>query len=256
MEDTYKGQVDNPLSLNRYTYVHNNPIRYHDPTGHITDSFGSTLDIATDPNKAANIIKEAQQKWQWAQGNINNAKTAVDRQKWKAYQDSMHAWAERQRSVIGVSSTLYVKGGVSGSLLVGGGLEIELSGDKLQLLAKGNYSGKIGASIGATAGVKVTNDVNGKMSSSAANIGGGIGEVIIAEGGFKTDGKFIELSYGAGVGAAAGVTLIPIDANFESEGKIEIPMPFDLSKQGGLIPKYNGSPTYNEWINMFNGGGW
>lgn len=33
MEDTYKGQVDNPLSLNRYTYVHNNPIKYIDRTG-------------------------------------------------------------------------------------------------------------------------------------------------------------------------------------------------------------------------------
>ncbi len=34
MEDTYKGQVDNPLSLNRYTYTHNNPLRYVDPNGH------------------------------------------------------------------------------------------------------------------------------------------------------------------------------------------------------------------------------
>ncbi|WP_198160011.1 RHS repeat-associated core domain-containing protein, partial [Brevibacillus parabrevis] len=33
-EDTYKGQVDNPLSLNRYTYVHNNPLRFVDPSGH------------------------------------------------------------------------------------------------------------------------------------------------------------------------------------------------------------------------------
>ncbi|MDR5002788.1 RHS repeat-associated core domain-containing protein, partial [Brevibacillus parabrevis] len=33
-EDTYKGQVENPLSLNRYTYVSNNPIKYIDPSGH------------------------------------------------------------------------------------------------------------------------------------------------------------------------------------------------------------------------------
>ncbi|REK67790.1 MAG: hypothetical protein DF221_00850, partial [Brevibacillus sp.] len=35
-EDTYKGQVDNPLSLNRYTYVHNNPLRFVDPSGHMS----------------------------------------------------------------------------------------------------------------------------------------------------------------------------------------------------------------------------
>ncbi|WP_139489601.1 polymorphic toxin-type HINT domain-containing protein [Brevibacillus dissolubilis] len=34
-EDTLKGQVDNPLSLNRYTYVLNNPLQYIDPTGHL-----------------------------------------------------------------------------------------------------------------------------------------------------------------------------------------------------------------------------
>jgi len=33
-EDTYEGQIDNPLTLNLYTYVHNNPLIYADPTGH------------------------------------------------------------------------------------------------------------------------------------------------------------------------------------------------------------------------------
>ncbi|WP_179281586.1 RHS repeat domain-containing protein [Paenibacillus sp. VTT E-133280] len=33
-EDTYEGQINNPLSLNLYTYVENNPQRYFDPTGH------------------------------------------------------------------------------------------------------------------------------------------------------------------------------------------------------------------------------
>ncbi len=35
-EDTYRGQANDPLSLNLYTYTHNNPITYVDPTGHQT----------------------------------------------------------------------------------------------------------------------------------------------------------------------------------------------------------------------------
>ncbi len=33
-EDTYRGQKNDPLSLNLYTYCHNSPIMYTDPSGH------------------------------------------------------------------------------------------------------------------------------------------------------------------------------------------------------------------------------
>ena len=39
-EDTYAGQANDPLSLNRYTYCANNPLRYTDPSGHF---FGAVL---------------------------------------------------------------------------------------------------------------------------------------------------------------------------------------------------------------------
>ncbi|WP_342592578.1 RHS repeat-associated core domain-containing protein [Cohnella thailandensis] len=32
--DSYEGQADDPMSLNRYTYTHNNPLIFWDPTGH------------------------------------------------------------------------------------------------------------------------------------------------------------------------------------------------------------------------------
>ncbi|GGG05912.1 hypothetical protein GCM10010912_58210 [Paenibacillus albidus] len=37
-EDTYEGQIDNPLSLNLYTYVENNPLTHVDPSGHYTEN--------------------------------------------------------------------------------------------------------------------------------------------------------------------------------------------------------------------------
>ncbi|MBO8173610.1 MAG: RHS repeat protein [Bacillaceae bacterium] len=36
-EDSYWGEDTNPLSLNRYTYAHNNPIMYVDPSGHFVN---------------------------------------------------------------------------------------------------------------------------------------------------------------------------------------------------------------------------
>ncbi|WP_374021037.1 RHS repeat-associated core domain-containing protein [Paenibacillus thiaminolyticus] len=34
-EDTYEGEISNPLSLNLYTYVANNPLIYVDPSGNM-----------------------------------------------------------------------------------------------------------------------------------------------------------------------------------------------------------------------------
>jgi len=41
-EDTYAGQQSDPLSLNLYTYCHNSPLLYFDPTGHYTEYVNET----------------------------------------------------------------------------------------------------------------------------------------------------------------------------------------------------------------------
>ncbi|MCG7406167.1 RHS repeat-associated core domain-containing protein [Paenibacillus sp. ACRRX] len=44
-EDTYEGDIKNPLSLNLYLYVANNPLIYSDPTGH---EYGRVSDFVSD----------------------------------------------------------------------------------------------------------------------------------------------------------------------------------------------------------------
>ena len=44
-EDTYLGNPNDPLSLNLYTYCHNEPVMYTDPTGHVA----ATIKVGTVP---------------------------------------------------------------------------------------------------------------------------------------------------------------------------------------------------------------
>ncbi len=38
-EDSYRGEDSDPLSLNLYTYCHNDPVNYFDPSGHIREGY-------------------------------------------------------------------------------------------------------------------------------------------------------------------------------------------------------------------------
>ena len=45
-EDTYLGDRNDPLSLNLYTYCHNEPLMYTDPTGHLYQSEATDLHVS------------------------------------------------------------------------------------------------------------------------------------------------------------------------------------------------------------------
>ncbi|MCI6581326.1 MAG: hypothetical protein MSH15_04995 [Oscillospiraceae bacterium] len=51
-EDTYSGNILDPLSLNLYTYGHNNPISYYDPTGHSIKSIYEIFETILLQNSA------------------------------------------------------------------------------------------------------------------------------------------------------------------------------------------------------------
>ncbi|MBD2872135.1 S8 family serine peptidase [Paenibacillus arenilitoris] len=62
-EDTYEGKISNPLSLNLYTYVSNNPLRYTDPSGNkqLAEGSGGGLPLIPwyFPPPAVKYLKDA-----------------------------------------------------------------------------------------------------------------------------------------------------------------------------------------------------
>lgn len=78
-KDSYEGDITNPLSLNLYTYVENNPVKYFDPTGHATYQIGG-LDLAP--------TFEFDSGFQY---DLNAVATDADKKSWNAW--GRKAWA-------------------------------------------------------------------------------------------------------------------------------------------------------------------
>ena len=62
-QDTYEGDISNPLSLNLYTYVENNPLTNVDPTGHYCVSADGKNAHEGDCNTAGSINLGHDDKW-------------------------------------------------------------------------------------------------------------------------------------------------------------------------------------------------
>jgi RHS repeat-associated protein len=82
-EDTYEGQIDNPLSLNLYTYVSNNPLIYADPSGNkawlIHGTWSNPTKSWGDDNSFDKYIEglfnESSERFKWSGGNTNGARS-------------------------------------------------------------------------------------------------------------------------------------------------------------------------------------
>ncbi|MCY9528556.1 wall-associated protein WapA [Paenibacillus alvei] len=63
-EDTYEGELSNPLTLNLYTYVQNNPLIYWDPSGHRYESY-QLLEIQYVIDEAMQITSKNPDYWNY-----------------------------------------------------------------------------------------------------------------------------------------------------------------------------------------------
>ena len=84
-EDTYEGQIDNPLTLNLYTYVHNNPLIYTDPSGNkVWLIHGTNIMKEENPENTwtddfvtyvEKLFNESSDKLKWSGGNSKGARS-------------------------------------------------------------------------------------------------------------------------------------------------------------------------------------
>jgi RHS repeat-associated protein len=68
-EDTYRGQMGDPLSLNLYSYCANNPIMYWDPTGHVFTEWDN--ENVADPQDRKDIMDATKE---WAEAHAKSDK--------------------------------------------------------------------------------------------------------------------------------------------------------------------------------------
>ncbi|MBE9918399.1 hypothetical protein G8C92_30860 [Paenibacillus donghaensis] len=79
-KDTHEGDITNPLSMNLYTYVHNNPLIYVDPTGHrvwlIHGTFSNADTWTSDFVKYVDgLFNESSRKLEWTGKNSKGARS-------------------------------------------------------------------------------------------------------------------------------------------------------------------------------------
>jgi RHS repeat-associated protein len=115
-EDTYRGSMRDPLSLNLYTYCHNEPVMYWDPTGHAQVSI-------TLPNGTKTTGTIADGKTTMANGQSPPTGAIVHAANGKDYQ--MQSSGSGVEVPKGSTPAVIVSGGNSTAGLVVGGKTVE-----------------------------------------------------------------------------------------------------------------------------------
>jgi hypothetical protein len=94
-EDTYSGDPSDPLSLNLYTYCHNEPLMYFDPTGHVYTKWDASH--LTAPYRLQ--ILTATRDWKDAQEQLEGLKPgSADYAYWLGKKNAAHEMAEAARN--------------------------------------------------------------------------------------------------------------------------------------------------------------
>ena len=71
-KDSWQGDYNRPLSLNRWMYANNNPLNYTDPTGHfqqVANSSTCLVDHCATPEELGKLFNKGQEDKKWREEN-------------------------------------------------------------------------------------------------------------------------------------------------------------------------------------------
>ncbi|MEW9699816.1 RHS repeat-associated core domain-containing protein [Paenibacillus sp. SI8] len=252
-EDTYEGQIDNPLSLNLYTYVSNNSLKYTDPTGHFEEIDNSMAHLWNKGEKE-DMIRYTD--------NYGKATTNSERQYWHdqanalrlRYADSvtrrdMSTGAETtvyKTKTGGVGDTksgwvaeTYVKGTASISIVGTAGLQAKVQSGALSISFIKGLNGQLAYQLTASAGVSFN---NGGNIENYVKKGANYGRFYFVEAEVSKDleDSDVEGIVGGGLGYSRSVAIVPLrDSAYEHEIKL-----IELTSHEPSYPM-----SYYDWLN-------
>ncbi|NCC88083.1 MAG: RHS repeat-associated core domain-containing protein, partial [Clostridia bacterium] len=171
-EDTYRGNPNDPLSLNLYTYCANNPLKYEDPSGHswISTKFNNLKkSVSKKIETAKKVVKSV----------VNTVKTKITNS--STYKKAAEFYNKHEQTIkkvaIVTATVAAIALGVTATVATGG-----LAG----AVIGGALTG-MGMGIGITGVSDYMDDhkINKSMNEYLANAGGGaIAGGILGAGGF------------------------------------------------------------------------
>ncbi|WP_379142990.1 RHS repeat domain-containing protein [Paenibacillus sp. sgz500992] len=78
-EDTYEGDINDPQTLNLYTYVKNNPLKFIDPTGHMEEIGGSAFETRMIGSNGVLYYTNGSVAWDYYLAWRNSDRLAFDK---------------------------------------------------------------------------------------------------------------------------------------------------------------------------------
>lgn len=251
-EDAYEGEISNSLTLNLYTYVVNNPLRYIDPSGNKMedDKYGNITkqDLSFIDQHAADF---ALAKWYGDKIGMQAAHDAAnmirlkyfDKVKRIDYINGGSSFVTRERFTVtdkkGMAVTTFVRGVVQLSFIASVSAQVSITSSGFSFSLQYGISGQIGGAARATVGAEMS---TGKIERATT-----VGKTqqlpyLMLVGGELTydmdDGDFQALVE-AGIGGDVSIPIFLADGSQMYEA-----VSYSVTtRQGNVFPMYA-----NEWF--------